>query len=216
MRFLYAALIAAVAPCLGFTQPTVAALDVQVPALSVNEKLSLHWNNASNPLTLAGLVGYAGLLQAVNSPREWGQGWEAYGERLGSTAAGAAIHSGLAFGLDSTLHQDPRYFPARKGNLLRRAGHALRGTILTRTDSGSETFSTWRVGSAYGAAFLSNLWYPKRLDTFGLGCGQGSIALGFDFVKNLSTEFWPDVKRKFARSKPAPVGHVKEVMGDTN
>jgi len=55
----------------------------------------------------------------------------------------------------------------------RRTGHALRGTILTRTDTGGETLSTWRIGSAYGSAFLSNMWYPDRLNTARRGPFKG-------------------------------------------
>ena len=80
-------------------------------------------------------------------------------------------------------------------------GHALRGTILTRTDSGGETLSTWRLGSAYGAAFLSNKWYPDRVNTIRLGMLQGSMTLGFDFIGNLGREFWPDIRRKVSRKK---------------
>ena len=79
---------------------------------------------------------------------------------------------------------------------LRKIRVALRGTILTRTDSGGETLSTWRIGSAYGAAFLSNQWYPDRLNTVRLGVIQGSVEMGFDVVGNLGLEFWPDIKRK--------------------
>jgi hypothetical protein len=93
------------------------------------------------------------------------------------------------------LHQDPRYYRSGTGGW-RRVGHSLRGTILTRTDSGGETLSTWRLGSAYGAAFLSNQWYPDRLNTARLDMLQGSMTLGFDFVGNLGREFWPDIKRK--------------------
>ncbi len=107
----------------------------------------------------------------------------------------------LAFGLDSTLHQDPRYYRSLRTGFLPRAGHALRGTLLTRTDAGGETVSTWRIGSAYGTAFLSNLWYPDRLNTAGQGFTQGSIRLGFDLVSNLGAEFWPDIKRKVFRRK---------------
>jgi len=80
-----------------------------------------------------------------------------------------------------------------------RTGHALRGTILTRTDSGGETLSTWRLGSAYGAAFISNQWYPDRLNTVRHALVSGSTQLGFDLVKNVIAEFWPDVKRKISR-----------------
>jgi hypothetical protein len=78
---------------------------------------------------------------------------------------------------------------------------ALRGTVLTRTDSGGETLSTWRIGSDYGSAFLSNMWYPERLSTARLGFIQGSLTLGFDLAGNLAAEFWPDIKRKVLRRK---------------
>ena len=68
-------------------------------------------------------------------------------------------------------------------------------------DSGGETLSTWRLGSAYGAAFLSNQWYPHRLNTVRLGMLQGSMTLGFDFIANLGHEFGPDIKRKLFGSK---------------
>src|ERR1035441_4801236 len=115
--------------------------------------------------------------------------------------AWSGIRNALAFGLDSTLHQDPRYFRSGGAGFWRRSGHALRGTMLTRTDSGGETLSTWRIGSAYGSAFLSNLWYPARLNTVGLGMIQGSATLGFDLADNLRKEFWPDIRRKVFHRK---------------
>ena len=144
---------------------------------------------------------YAGILQGLDSPEEWGQGAGAYGKRFASTVGSSAIHGAIAFGLDSTLHQDPRYFRSRSTGFWRRTAHAFRGTILTRTDRGGETLSTWRLGSAYGAAFLSNQWYPDRLNTVRLGVMDGSLRVGFDFVSNLGSEFWPDLKRSILRRK---------------
>jgi hypothetical protein len=164
--------------------------------LNVTGKLAFHVERTVGPLALVGDAAYAGILQAAAAPTEWGGGAEAYGKRLGSMVAWSGIHSTLAFGLDSTLHQDPRYFRARGTGFWRRSGHALRGTLLTRTDSGGETLSTWRIGSAYGSAALSNLWYPDRLNTARLGFIQGSVTLGFDLAGNLGAEFWPDIKRK--------------------
>jgi hypothetical protein len=170
-------------------------------ALDWQGKLRFQAEKAGSPLAIVGLAAYAGVIQELNSPEEWGQGGAAYGKRFASTAAAWGIHNTIAFGLDSTLHQDPRYFRSHATTFWRRAGHALRGTILTRTDSGGETLSTWRLGSDYGAAFLSNLWYPARLDTVRLGLLQGSMSFGFDVVGNLGAEFWPDIKRKVFRRK---------------
>jgi len=183
--------------------PLAAAAQSPVP-LGWKGKLVFHAKRTFGPLPLAGLGAYAGFLQLTNSPKEWGQGASGYDKRLASTAAAAAIHGVLAFGLDTALHQDPRYYRAGGTGFWRRTGHAVRGTILTRTDSGGETLSTWRIGSAYGEEFLSNLWYPAHLDNARLGFTQGTIRLGFDLLSNLGSEFWPDIKKDIFRRKPGP------------
>jgi hypothetical protein len=169
----------------------------------VNDKFSYHLKQTVGPLALVGSAAYAAILQEADTPTEWGQGASGYGKRYASTIACSGIHSALAFGLDSSLHEDPRYFRATSGGFLRRAGHAVRGTILTHTDKGTETLSVWRFGSAYGAAYLSNQWYPGRLNTVKLGFAEGSLQIGFDLLTNVAAEFWPDLKRKLRRSAKA-------------
>jgi hypothetical protein len=177
-----------------------AAGTAQTPdPLDVKDKLLFHAEKTYSPLAIVGFAAYAGVLQGINSPEEWGQSGAAYGKRVASTIGWSGIHGVLAFGLDTTLHQDPRYYRSDSTGFWRRAGHALRGTILTRTDKGGETLSSWRIGSAYGSAFLSNMWYPDRLNTARLGFIQGSLTLGFDVAGNLGAEFFPDIKRIFRR-----------------
>ena len=180
--------VSAAIPMAGFGQ-TAESLDV-------TSKLEYHAKCAFGPAAVLGDAAYAAILQADNAPMEWKQGAEAYGKRLGTMVAWSGIRNGLAFGLDSSLHQDPRYYRAGGSGFWRRSGHALRETMLTHTDRGGETLSAWRIGSAYGSAFLSNLWYPDRLNNARLGFIQGSVTLGFDLMGNLGKEFWPDVKRK--------------------
>jgi len=186
-------------PIAGIAQ--VSATEVAPAPLDWQGKLQFHAQSTYGPGALAGIAAYAGFLQEINSPEEWGQGAGAYGKRFASTLAWSGIHTALAFGLDTTLHQDPRYYRSHRIGFLHRSGHALRGTILTRTDAGGETVSTWRIGSAYGAAFLSNMWYPDRLNTVRLGFLQGTLTLGFGFAANLGSEFWPDIKSKLFHRK---------------
>ncbi len=174
----------------------------QTPAtLDVSGKLRYHAERTFGPASIAMSGVKAGYLQMTDSPTEWGQGGDGYRTRLGSSVASAGIRAVLAFGLDSTLHQDPRYYRSDSTGFWARTGHALRGTILTRTDSGGETLSTWRLGSAYGAAFISEQWYPDRFHTVRHGIVGGSTRLGFDLAKNVIAEFWPDMKKKISRRK---------------
>ena len=192
MTILRAVLLCAI-PVVSMAQP--------VDSLSWKSKLSFHAESALSPASLAGAAAYAGILQADTAPEEWGQSGGAYGKRVASTVGYRAIRSTLAFGLDSTLHQDPRYLRSRSTGFWRRTGHALRGTIMTRIDSGGEKLAIWRLGSAYGAAYLSNQWYPDRLNTARLDAIEGSLQIGLDFAANLGAEFWPDVKRKILHRK---------------
>jgi hypothetical protein len=180
----------------------IAGLSQTSTPLGWNEKFTYHLEQSVGPLALVGDAAYAGILQAADTPPEWGQGGSGYGKRFASTVACSGIHGALAFGLDTALHEDPRYFRSTGGSFWRRTAHAFRGTILTRTDRGKETFSFWRFGSAYGEAYLSNQWDPGRLNTVGLGFAQGSLQLGFDAVRNLAAEFLPDLKRKVLHRKP--------------
>jgi hypothetical protein len=186
-------IVALAIPLMGFAQ--------SFEPLDVNGKLDYHIKQSVGPLAILGDAAYAGILQEADTPTEWGQGGSGYGKRFASTAACSGIHSTLAFGLDSALHEDPRYFRSAAGGFWHRAGHAFRGTILTHTDRGTETVSLWRFGSAYGAAYLSNQWYPGRLNTVALGFAEGSLQLGFDLASNLASEFGPDLKRMVFRRK---------------
>ncbi len=164
--------------------------------IGLEGKLRFHAVSAYGPAALAGAAAYDGFLQGIDFPREWGQGPAGYGKRFGSTLAYSGVRNLLAFSLDSALHQDPRYYRSRERGMWRRSKHTLRETIFTHKDSGGETLATWRLGSAYGAAFISNEWYPDRVNTIALGFSQGSTQMGFDLLSNLGSEFWPDIKRK--------------------
>ena len=169
------------------------------PPLTVGAKLRYHAKQTASPGFVVQMAAYAGVLHWMDTPREWGGGAPSYGKRVASASGATAIRNVFAFCLDSALHEDPRYRRAGHGNPFARIGHAARETFVTRTDRGRSRFPTWRIGSAVGSAYLSNVWYPDRLNTFRSGLEQGAATLGLDLLGNIGSEFWPDLRRKLFR-----------------
>jgi hypothetical protein len=169
--------------------------------LGVKGKLRFHAEQTASPAFVVEMAAYAGVLHWMDVPREWGQGAGPYGKRVASAAGATAIRNVFAFALDSALGEDPRYRRSGHGSLFVRIGHAARETVVTRTDAGRSRFATWRFGSAIGAAYLSNVWYPDRLNTFSSGMEQGAATIGLDLLGNIASEFWPDLKHKVLRRR---------------
>lgn len=75
---------------------SVAGVAQQATPLDVMDKLSFHAQSVGSPWSLAESAAYAGILQGLDAPEEWGQGAGAYGKRFASTLGGSAIHGALA------------------------------------------------------------------------------------------------------------------------
>ena len=163
----------------------------------VNDKLRFHVDAAFRPEALAGSAIYAGVLEAASFPREWGHGVKGYGREFGSTVAGSGIHSALAFGLDSALHQDPRYY--RSGAA---AGSGAGRDMRCAEPSSRAPIAAARHSPPGGSAARMARRFSRTsgIRTASIRCAsgliQGSVTLGFDLVSNLGAEFWPDIKRK--------------------
>ena len=169
--------------------------------LSTGAKFRFHVRETTSPGFLAETAAYAGVLHWMNTPAEWGQGSAQYGKRVASAGGATAIRNLFAFTLDAALREDPRYRRAGHGTIFSRIGHAAVETVITRSDAGRRRFATWRFGSAIGAACLSNVWYPDRLNNFSSGMQQGGATIGLDLLGNFASEFWPDIKRTIFRRR---------------
>ncbi len=163
--------------------------------LPIGGKLRFHALSVGAPEGFLKTAAYAGALHWMGVPDEWRRGAAGYGKRLASAVGDTAIRHTLAFGMDTALGQDPRYFRARSHGLFARLGHAMAAVAVARSDAGREVIATSRLTSAFGAAFLSNQWYPDRLNTAGQGFLSGGIILGFDAAGNMLSEFLPDLKK---------------------
>src|SRR6267143_5253406 len=102
----------------------------------------------------------SGIAQAKNDPKEWGQGWGAYGKRYSASFADNSIGTYMTTAiLPSMLREDPRYYQMGKGRFAHRAYHAVNRLFIIRTDSGHDRFNySESVGNAVAAA-ISNIYH---------------------------------------------------------
>src|SRR5882762_10209569 len=72
----------------------------------------------------------SGIAQAKNDPKEWGQGWSAYGKRYGASFADNSIGTYMTTAIfPSLLLEDPRYYQLGNGRSAHRAYHASTGSL---------------------------------------------------------------------------------------
>ena len=108
--------------------------DPNAEPLTAKMKFKLALKVSTDPVTAAGTSLVAGAKQAGNIPN-YGQGWGAFGERLGAVSADG--FSDIMIGgtiLPSLLHQDPRYFYQGTGTTGSRIRHAMLSPFIAKND----------------------------------------------------------------------------------
>ena len=157
--------------------------------LTAKMKFQLALKLSTDPVTAVGVSAVASIRQAADSPK-FGQGWGAYGQRLGVTAADgfSDIMIGGAI-LPSLLHQDPRYFYQGTGTTGSRIRHAMFSPFVTRSDSGKPMPNYSSLGGDLASAGLSNLYFPQANRGAGLVLGNFAIGTAERIGAALAQEF---------------------------
>lgn len=148
----------------------------------------------------------AGISQAQNSEPGYGQGAEGYAKRYGSEFADGTIENFMVNAVvPSLIHTDPRYYQLGKGGFVHRTGYALSRLVITRTDSGHNTFNFGEVGGSFAAAAISTYSYHPEADkTLSNTASVWGTQVGYDAIRIVLNEFWPDIRRKFHKNKSEP------------
>jgi hypothetical protein len=133
--------------------------------LTSGEKFKLFVDKTISPSTFVGAIGSAALGQATNSYEGYGQGWDAYGKRVGAAFANSASTNFLGtFLFPSLFHQDPRHFFTEREGFGRKLEYAFSRQLVTRTDSGHNTFNWSRILSLIGSEAIANTYLPQGND----------------------------------------------------
>ena len=159
--------------------------------LTPKQKFELAWKTATDPVTFGLNGAIAGVEQASNSPRGYGQGAQGYGKRFGASYAdlfaGTFIGSAI---LPSVFKQDPRYFYKGTGSKSSRVLYALANSVICKGDNGHWQPNYSGIGGSLAAGGLSNLYYPgKDRDAASWTFENALISIGATAATNLLQEF---------------------------
>jgi hypothetical protein len=174
-------------------------------ALSTGEKFELFLSKSVSPPQLLGSLVFAGISQARDSLPGYGQGFDGYGKRLGSSlASGASSHFFGTFLLPGMLHEDPRYFVRMRGSFRVRAEYAVSRVLVTRTDAGQGAFNWGGTMGPLLAEGLANVYLPNSERTARKTFERYGIRIGFGALNNLVKEYWPTIFKSLGIQKVAP------------
>jgi Carboxypeptidase regulatory-like domain len=186
----------------------VSYLPDAVPMTS-KQKFQLAWKATLDPVTL-GLTGVvAGVEQARNDYREFGQGAEGYAKRYGAAYGSFFTATMLAEAvLPSLFKQDPRYFYKGTGATKSRLLYSISRPIIRKGDNGEWQPNYSGIIGRLAAGAISNYYYPAA-DRRGVGLTfeNFAIGLGASAFTNALQEFvfkdlTPKVAHRGAASKP--------------
>jgi hypothetical protein len=141
-----------------------AQVDVTYTPPTQKTKLRNYVFDAFGPYPLVAAAFAAGIGQAYNTPPEWRQGAQGYGERIGSAFGIAAVSTTTFYGLAAALKEDTLYYRCECRGLGPRLGHAVISTLISRRgEDGHRIFSFPALIAPYAGTMTAvYAWYPGR------------------------------------------------------
>lgn len=186
---------------LGFIPNFYVSYAPDAPPLAPKQKFNLAWRSSIDPITLMAAGFFAGIEQADNSFKGYGQGAQGYAKRYAANYADDFIGTMIGGAiLPSLLKQDPRYFYNGTGSTRSRFFYAISRTVVCRGDNGHWQPNYSGISAGLAAGGISNLYYPAAdrngvsltFENAGIGIAEGAVV-------NLFQEF---VVRKFTPKLP--------------
>jgi Carboxypeptidase regulatory-like domain len=185
---------------LGVVPNFYVSYDHNAVPLNPKQKFELAWKTTVDPVSF-GLTGaIAGIQQAQNDFRGYGQGAQGYGKRYGASYGNflAGTYIGGAI-LPSLLKQDPRYFYKGSGSKRSRVLYAIANSVICKGDNGHWQANYSSILGSLAAGGISNLYYPPEDRGAELTFENTLIGVGESAAVNILQEF---VIRKLTRNLP--------------
>jgi len=154
--------------------------------ITAKQKFQNYLLSIGGPAPLIAEAASAGLSQWGNNPREWGQGWGAYGQRFGSDLAYNGIRQSILYSLSIPLHEDNRYFPSKAHGFFPRAAHALVSGFIAKHPDGRQRFSFSDIAAVGGASAISSTWGPSSWKGLGNIAGNAGVSFASPLFSNIA------------------------------
>ena len=172
--------------------------DQVLPPMTVKQKFLTAFDDSFDYSSVFIPAVVAGASMARKATPEFGQGAVGYGRYFWHAAVDqTSANFMVEFIVPTLTHEDNRYYTLGRGGMFKRTGYALSRALITRTDSGHNTFNFSEVVGSGAASGISSFYYPSRERSFrNVGIEWGTD-IGIDAVSRILKEFWPDINRKF-------------------
>ena len=129
--------------------------------MTSKQKFSLAAHDTLDWTTYIGVSVTAGIEQANNTYKGYGQGAAGYGKRWAAQFGDGRSSDFLSHAVFASLfHQDPRYFYQGTGTKKSRLYHAVSSAFVARSDSGRSMPNYSYLLGTMTAGALSNAYYP--------------------------------------------------------
>ena len=178
------------------------SVDARLPPQTVKDKFTGTAQDAFDYSDFVFVGFLAGIAQAENSFPEFHQGAAGFARYYWHTLADQVDEDyQVEFIFPVVLHQDARYYTLGRGGLLKRTAYSFSRTIITRTDSGSETFNASEIIGAGAASGISDLYYPSVERTWTKTGQRWLVNVSLDGATFIFKEYWPDLNSRFFHQK---------------
>jgi hypothetical protein len=169
--------------------------------LNTKQKFQLAWKSTIDPVSFGVTGVIAGVQQATNQYKGYGQGAEGYAKRYGASYADLVTGTFIGGAIfPSILKQDPRYFYKGTGSVRSRVLYAMANAVICKGDNGKWQPNYSGILGSLAAGGISNLYYPPGdRDDAALTFENTLIGIGETAAVNLLQEF---VMKKFTPNLP--------------
>jgi hypothetical protein len=176
--------------------------DQHLPPQSVKEKFKTATLDSVDYSSFIFVGGQAAVAQANSSYPEFGQGARGYGRYYWHTLADAINENMFVeFIVPTVMREDTRYYTLGRGDLAKRLGYAFTRIVITRSDSGHETFNFSEIAGAGMFSGVANLYYPSQERTLTKTYQRWITNIAIDGCTFAFKEVWPDINNTIFHQK---------------